>query len=453
MQIMSEPDSCGKNSESHLRFPEDFLWGVSTAGHQVEGRDCNQWSDWEQAGRIKSGDSCGKACDWWENAERDFDIAQDLGLNALRLSLEWSRIEPEEGCFDRQALARYRQMLEGLHQRGIEPIVCLHHFTHPRWFEKRGAFLRPDAPQLFERFAGEVAKAVGSLCRLWVTFNEPNVYAACGYMLGEFPPGRKGELFNALRVNSIQARAHVLAYRAIHELVPEAQVGWAQHYVVFEPVRGIVDGWVARLLDRFFNHAFFELIEDGRLAFPFGMLNGYEREAKGCCDFVGLNVYSRLHVAFDLRYVSTLFANIFVPAHVPQGDRGVDKPYGEAYPQAVTRAVQRAARLGKPIYIMENGVPDAEDRIRPWLIVNVLRELHQLIEQGHDVRGYLHWTLTDNFEWNEGWKLRFGLVALDPDTQHRTMRGSAKLFSEIVRSNRLAEPAPDKSRLVSKPLP
>ena len=209
MQIMSEQEFRAASSESFLRFPEGFLWGVSTAAHQVEGGNCNQWSEWEQAGRIKSGDSCGKACDWWENAERDFDIARDLGLTALRLSFEWSRIEPEENRFDAQVLDRYRQMLEGLHRRGIEPVVCLHHFTHPCWFEKSGAFLRPDAPFLFERFARKVAEAVGDLVRVWVTFNEPNVYAACGYVLGEFPPGRKGELLNALRVNTLQAQAHV----------------------------------------------------------------------------------------------------------------------------------------------------------------------------------------------------------------------------------------------------
>ena len=131
---MSEVDFRATSPESYLRFPKDFLWGVSTAAHQVEGENSNQWSDWELAGRIKSGDICGKACDWWENAERDFDIARDMGIQALRLSLEWSRIEPEEGCFDPAELHRYRQMLEALHQRGIEPIVCLHHFTHPRWF-------------------------------------------------------------------------------------------------------------------------------------------------------------------------------------------------------------------------------------------------------------------------------------------------------------------------------
>ncbi len=453
MQDMTELHLRSESPELYLRFPKDFLWGVSTAAHQVEGGNSNQWSDWELAGRIKSGDSCGKACDWWENAERDFDIARDLGIKALRLSLEWSRIEPEEGRFDPAALHRYRQMLEALHQRGIEPIVCLHHFTHPRWFEQRGAFLRADAPRLFERFTREVARAVGDLCRLWVTFNEPNVYAACGYVLGEFPPGHKGRLLDALRVNRIQARAHVLAYRAIHEMIPGAMVGWAQHYVVFEAVPGMANRWVAKLLDRLFNHTFFDLIETGRLGFPFGLLNHRDDEAKGCCDFVGLNVYSRFHVAFDLRNASTFFANIFVPEHVPQGDAGVERPYGEAYPQAMTEAVKRAARLGKPIYIMENGVPDAEDQIRPWLIVNVLRELHGLIAQGHDIRGYLHWTLTDNFEWNEGWTLRFGLVALDPETQQRTMRSSAKLFSEIVRGNGLAGHVSDQCPPLSTTLP
>ena len=452
---MTELEIPPPRSESFLRFPEDFLWGVSTASHQVEGNNSNQWSDWEQAGRIKSGDCCGQACDWWENAERDFDIARDLGVRVLRLSLEWSRIEPEENRFDPQALQRYRQMLEGLHQRGIEPIVCLHHFTHPRWFEESGAFLRRDAAQLFGRYARHAATALGGLCRIWVTFNEPNVYAACGYVLGEFPPGRKGKLLTALRVNIAQAHAHALAYRAIHQLVPEAKVGWAQHYVVFEPARGIgvgglIDRWIAKWLDKLFNQVFFELIENGRLSFPFNFLSREVSQAKGCCDFVGLNVYSRFHVAFDLRQASTLFTRLFVPTDVPQGDHGVENPYGEAFPEAMIHAVQRAARLGKPIYIMENGVPDAQDRIRPWLITNVLRELHALIERGYDIRGYLHWTLTDNFEWNEGWKLRFGLVALDPKTQQRTLRGSAKLFSEIIRDNGVAPPTSEEVVLLSR---
>ena len=428
----------GLKANSRLQFPENFLWGVSTASHQVEGGNDNQWSVWEKQGRIKSGDCCGQACDWWNNAEADFDLASELGLNALRFSVEWSRIEPEENRFDSQALLRYRRMLEALLQRGIQPIICLHHFTHPRWFEHKGAFLSPDAPERFERFTRMVVDTLGDLCSCWVTLNEPNVYAAMGYVLGEFPPGRKGEITTALRVVSAQGRAHLLAYHAIHELQHHAQVGWAHHYVVFQPVQARLDHWVAGLLNRIFNESFLELIEHGRFTFPFSMLDGTTSELKGACDFVGLNVYSRFHVAFDLKHVSQLFGRVFVPPDVPQGDAGVDKPYGEAYPGAIRNAVTRAARLRKPIYILENGVPDEQDRVRPWLIVNALREVHELIEEGHDVRGYFHWTLVDNFEWSEGWKLRFGLFALDPVTQRRTMRPSGLLFREIVHQNGLS---------------
>ena len=121
-----------------------------------------------------------------------------------------------------------------------------------------------------------------------------------------------------------------------------------------------------------------------------------------------------------------------------KNDSGIEKPYGEAYPEAISAAVKRAARLGKPIYILENGVPDAQDRIRPWLIVNAVRQVHEMIEAGHDIRGYFHWTLIDNFEWTEGWNLRFGLIALDPRTQERSMRRSGELYSAIARANALS---------------
>jgi beta-glucosidase len=422
-----------------LRFPPGFLWGVSTAAYQVEGNNNNsQWADWERSGRIKSGDKSGLACDWWTNAEPDFNLAGQMGISALRLSVEWSRIEPEEGKWDAQALARYRALLEGLVQRGIRPIVCLHHFTNPRWFEAQGAFLHPDAPSRFERFTRYVVTGLRDLCQCWVTFNEPNVYAASGYVLGEFPPGKTGQIPTAIRVTSVLAQCHLRAYRTIHELQPDAEVGWAQHYVVFEPVATMFDRWVAHLLNKTFNETFLRLVADGHLGFPLSLLDGNAGEVKGACDFVGLNVYNRLHVAFDVRNVAHMFGRIFVPQDVPQGDPGVERPYGEAYPKAVRVAVERVLRLRKPIYILENGVPDAQDRIRPWLIVNVVKELHSLIAEGHDIRGYFHWTLTDNFEWTEGWTLRFGLVELDPNTQVRTIRPSGQLYGEIARRNELA---------------
>jgi beta-glucosidase len=421
------------------KFPQGFLWGVSTAAHQVEGgNENNQWSTWEAAGRIRSGEQSGLACNWWKNAECDFDLARDMGLNALRLSIEWSRMEPQPGQWNHEALQRYRQMLQGLQQRGIRPIVCLHHFTHPRWFEQQGAFLDPNAVETFERFARRVVAELGDLCCHWVTFNEPNVFAALGYVLGEFPPGRTGEIATSLRVVNAMAKCHAGAYWAIHELQPEAQVGWAHNYVVFDPAKRSFppDRWIAKLLSWLFNESFLAVIETGRPPIPFNLANGNLENVKGTCDFVGLNVYSRFHVS--LKHRAQLFGKVFVPEHVPQGDSGVEKPYGEAYPGAIKAAVQRTASLGKPIYILENGVPDASDRIRPWLIVNAVHELYRLIEQGNDIRGYFHWTLTDNFEWSEGWKLRFGLVALDPSTQERKLRNSGRLYGAIARANGLS---------------
>lgn len=419
-------------------FPDGFLWGVSTSSHQVEGgNDNNQWSAWERHGRIRTGECSGLACDWWNNAEVDFDLARQIGLNALRLSVEWSRIEPLPGQWNVEAIRRYRQMLEGLQQRGIQPILCLHHFTHPAWFEKDGGFFGPHAEEVFEAFVRKVVGELGDLCHYWVTFNEPNVFAALGYVLGEFPPGARGEITTALRVLNAMARCHARAYRAIHELKSNAQVGWAHNFVVFEPANRAFpfDRWIAAFLNQLFNDSFLTALEQGRSAFPLSLMDRELSQVQGTCDFVGLNVYSRFHVAFSLRHHSQLFGNVYVPEHVPQGDPGAEKPYGEAYPKGIKVAVERTARLGKPIYILENGVPDSEDRIRPWLIVNAVREVYECIAEGHDIRGYFHWTLTDNFEWSEGWQLKFGLVELDRETQVRTMRESGRLYSAIAKAN------------------
>ncbi|HZR31622.1 MAG TPA: family 1 glycosylhydrolase [Terriglobales bacterium] len=449
--ITSDHSVLTSGSQTEVKLPARFLWGVSTAAHQVEGGNLNnQWWAWEAAGRVKSKDCCGNACNWWLQAERDFDLARDLGLNAMRLSLEWSRIEPRQNVWDTAAIHRYRQMLQGLRERGIRPFVTLHHFTNPLWFEHKGAFLDFEAPQLFERFTRRVISEFGDLCEDWVTFNEPNVYAALGYVVGEFPPGKRGDFVSAIRALSGMGRAHALAYRAIHELQPSAQVGWAHNYVVFHPAADSkLDRGIVRLVHELFNESFLRLVDRGSLAFPLHLLDGDTGNVQGTYDFVGLNVYSRFRVAFDLNFASQLFARIFVSEDAPQGDKGVENPYGEVYPAAIRAAVERVAPLGKPIYILENGVPDAADRIRPWLLMNVLREIHSLVAENHDLRGYFHWTLTDNFEWSEGWGLRFGLFSLDPTTQERKPRRSAELYKRIVQQNGLS---PDLAREYEHPL-
>jgi beta-glucosidase len=416
-------------------FPADFAWGVATSAHQVEGQNFNnQWHAWECKGRIKSRDRAGLACDWWKNAEQDFDLARSLGINALRLSVEWSRIEPLQGQWDNAALARYREILKGLQDRGIRPFVTLHHFTNPLWFESKGGFLAPESVGLFQRFTRHVLAALGDLCCDWTTFNEPNVYAALGYFLGEFPPGRRGNFLKAAHVTAHLCRAHAAAYHTIHSLQTNANVGWAQHFVVFKPNRpeSAIDRWLSNFVDRRFNDNFAESIMSGRSPFPLNHFRGHLEEVKDTCDYVGINYYSRLRAGFAPRSPKTLFFQLTVPPHKPQGDCGVEIPYGEAYPEGLRRAVERFAPLKKPIYILENGVPDREDRIRPWVLESSIDQVRGLLANGVDLRGYFHWTLTDNFEWNEGWHLRFGLIELDPQSQARKMRPSARLYSELI---------------------
>jgi beta-glucosidase len=424
-----------------LEFPAGFQWGVSTSAHQFEGGNVhNQWHEWEARGRIRSGDSCNTACNWWIDAEEDLDRARDLGLNAMRLSIEWSRLEPKPGRWDKHAVRRYREILKAIRSRGMRVFIALHHFTHPTWFEYKGAFTSNEGPQQFGVFSERVVTEFGDLCTDWVTFNEPNVYAAFGYLFGEFPPGRIRDMQAATAALLGTHRAHAYAYDAIHRLQSDAGVGIATHYVAFKAAtHSLSDRMLARIYDAAFNRATLSLLTTGSMPGTMSVLAGRVPEVIGKIDFIGLNIYNRLYVRWPKGNDRT--GGIFVPADVPQGDHGVDLPYGEAYPDAVIPAVEAYAQLKKPIYILENGVPDRSDRIRPWVLVKTLQNIHALMERGFDIRGYFHWSLVDNFEWNEGWKLRFGLYELDPHTQKRSPRLSARLYRDIVTQNAISDSA------------
>ncbi len=418
-------------------FPPGFLWGVSTSAHQVEGgHENNNWADWEQRGRIRTGERAGRACDWWENAERDFDLARELNLNALRMSVEWSRIEPEEGRFSDAALERYREMLQGLHARGLRPFVCLHHFTNPLWFEREGAFLSDTAVSRFERFATRVADALGDLCRDWVTFNEPNVYATMGYVLGEFPPGRRGHVLKAVRITQATLRAHAAAYRVLHERIPGVQVGFTQNLQQLAPSRPYfpLDRVYARATDIGFNRLFLRgLAGNGRAWASWRK----KADALGTYDFVGFNHYGWMDVRFDLKRPRDAFLRMDNPPGMHVGDVGKLASYGGFDPRGLARIAESLAEMGKPIYVLEHGIPDANDRLRPWLVAQAAAVMHEAISRGTDLRGYFHWTLVDNFEWAEGYGLRFGLVGMDPATQVRSIRDSARLYAAIAGANGL----------------
>ena len=418
-------------------FPDGFRWGTATSSHQVEGRNTNnQWWAWEQTpGHVKNDNKSGNACDWWRNTESDFDRMVELGLNSQRLSIEWSRVQPAEGSFDSAAIDRYRAMLLGLRRRGIKPMVTLHHFTNPMWLEERGGWENHDlVVPFFRRYVAHVVKALGDLCDLWCTINEPNVYAILGFIqAGSMPPGAVDQMERAIRVMCNMLFAHAAAYEALHEHQSLAQVGLAHHMRYFEPLHkdNVLDAAVARVQDGVFNQGILTALLHGR--WNVLMQRGRPASAaklRNTLDWIGLNYYTRQGAAFDARAVSTLFGRL---VDIPGGITS-DYHYGDIYPEGILQLLNRLARAKLPIYITANGLPDAGDNQRPAFIVRQLRALWSAAAF-MPIQGYYHWSLVDNFDWSEGWRMKFGLYALDPVTQERTARRSASLYRDIVRLN------------------
>ncbi|MFH0828994.1 MAG: glycoside hydrolase family 1 protein [Candidatus Kerfeldbacteria bacterium] len=390
-----------------LKFPDGFFWGAATSSHQVEGGQSNDWSEWEKLGKVSGGERSGRACDHWNRYTEDFDSAKELGHNAHRLSIEWSRVEPMPGEWNDAALAHYRNVVRALKERSIEPFVTLWHFTNPRWFMKLGGWESPQAPELFTRYAQRVVRALPDV-KFWMTLNEPNVYALLSYLVGYWPPEVK-QWRRALRVYRTMAEAHRLAYTAIKRANPKSSVGIANSAIDYVPARpsSVLDRWMVRFCDRWYNRWFIERT-----------LNEL--------DFIGVNHYFRQGIR-----VQSLKHPVVTE---PRGEPLTDYGWGIC-PEAMYKVLTSLGRYRMPLYITENGLADAHDQWRREFIMNELKELYRAISCGVDVRGYFYWSFLDNFEWREGFTKRFGLVEVDFQTQQRTIRPSARWFALVCRSN------------------
>jgi beta-glucosidase len=415
-------------------FPKGFLWGTATASHQVEGGNTNNnWYKWEQDGHTAH--KSGKACDWWGGRwKEDFDHAAETGQNAHRLSVEWSRIQPTPDRWDEEPIERYRLMLRGLHERGITPMVTLHHFTDPLWLGELQGWETDAVVPLFEKFTRKVVEALKEYCTLWCTINEPNVYAIEGYLRGNFPPG-KDDLKLSLRVQANMLRAHAAAYRLIHQLQPEARVSYALNFRPQEAAHPAfpLDRLMRRIRFDGINMAFPSAISTGVMRSPVGSLP--VPEARGTQDYFGLNYYMVDTVAFDLRNRAEYFSRSFFPKGTDVADTGTNANQPEGFFWALKWITKNYPNL--PILVTENGIEDSTDRIRPRFIAQHIHSMWRAVNFNWPVKGYFHWTLVDNFEWERGWNQRFGLWALDIESQKRTRRPSANLYAAICKENGL----------------
>ncbi len=400
------------------------MWGASTAGHQVEGGNFDQWTVWEldnaaelaktAADRLRwlpdwqkfkheaeepDNYVSGKGVDHLRRYKEDFEILKKLNLNAFRFGIEWSRAEPEQGVWDKKAIDHYHNYIAELKRQGIEPIVNLWHWTQPVWFEEMGGFSKGGNIKHFLRFAGKVAQEFGDDITYVLTINEPNVYSSLSYMTGEWPPQGRNPLKGVWTCYNL-ARAHRKTYSLMKAMHPHLQISAATQFGNARPKRP--DNWldrrVAGAVDYFWNWWYMERIRNH-------------------IDFVGFNYY------FTDYYRG--FKRTNPPS--PHSDLGW---YME--PDGIAEVIIKAhLRYHKPIMITENGLADAGDTQRQWWLEETMHALVTARKAGADVFGYLHWSLLDNFEWKYGWWPRFGLIKIDRERgMKRLVRPSAIWWSQ-----------------------
>jgi beta-glucosidase len=392
------------------RFPDGFRWGTATAAHQIEGGNWNNdWWVFEHTPGSAAREPSGDACDSYHRWSEDADLVAGLGFDNYRFSLEWSRIEPEEGEFSGAALDHYRRVCEGLRDRGVDPVVTFHHFTSPRWLAARGGWERPDAADAFARYCEVAAGHLGDVMARACTINEPNIVSAMGFLAGVFPPGKRDAKLRR-RVNDVFIDAHRKAVSVIRSVAPGVPVGMTLSMSDWQAVDG-----GERRRDRIRQR-----MEDDFLVATAGD------------DFFGVQTYSRTRVGPD----GTLGPAPGVPTLI--------MGY-EFWPRSLEATIRRAWEVTGgtvPLLVTENGIGTADDGQRLEYVHQALAGVQRALADGVDVLGYTYWSLLDNFEWSLGYGPRFGLVSVDRTTFARTPKPSAQWLGEVAKANTLL-PLPD----------
>jgi beta-glucosidase len=435
------------------RLPADFMWGVATAGFQIEGgyngpgEPQNNWSDWEASARVEPS---GIACDFWRRHDEYIRHCQDMKLNSFRLSIEWARCYPEQGKLDTSAVARYREIIEKLRAAGLEPLVTLHHFTHPLWLGV-DFWLKEESPKVFLEWVRSAIEHFGDLAKMYVTLNEINVLPSATYLFGAFPPGRRGDIRATALASDNLLLAHLLAYQEIKKQIPDATVGTNPTVIsVYEAERVITDlclakryvegpgelkDWLAHRREAFyscFDKRFPAEVPARRLMSRlFDPLSVYRRsidevfssELECFLDVVQIdfyNPYLTSHVR--LPFSRTAGGRTLSPTRMFWDDLII--------PEAFSEFLRAENEPGIPLWVVENGMCSRVKRgrsygrsdnwTRPQMLKEYLPRLVQARAEGIDVRGYWHWSLMDNYEWGS-YQPRFGILGIDRERGVRVL--------------------------------
>ena len=431
-----------KIDTSKIKFPSSFFWGTATASHQVEG-NCinNNWFKWENNKdknneyRIKDNQVAGIACDHWNRYKEDTHLLKKLGVSHYRFSLEWSKIEPTKGEYNQEAIQHYINVVDELILHNITPAVTLHHFTNPIWFDKLGGFENESNIIHFTTFSNHIFSILSDRVKLWCTINEPEVYSVMGYFNGVFPPGKKNP---QLTVNVLKNLliAHTKTYHLLKKSHngDTCQIGLVKNIMQFDPYRRwhLLDWLVCYITNKVYNDIPINYLKTGKINinYPFfARLNYSNKNAVLATDFFGLNYYSHNVLKFKFS------KNEFFENKYRSNDILTDMPYA-IYPEGFYRAIKDAQKVGKPIIITENGIADYNDSRRSLYIRNYLYALKKALDEGVDIRGYFYWSLMDNFEWAEGYDMKFGLYEVDFKSQKRTLRKGSKALIDIINESR-----------------
>ncbi|MEA5051700.1 MAG: family 1 glycosylhydrolase [Oscillospiraceae bacterium] len=404
-----------------FRFPEGLLLGAATAATQIEGGETDHsWLDWARRGHIKDGSSPARADDHWERWREDVDLMASLGLRVCRFGVEWSRLVPERGKPDADAIDHYRGEIAYMREKGIAPLLTIHHFTNPMWFERRGGFLKRENLQDYLDLVELVVSSFGDLVSEYITINEPNVYAMNGYAFGSWPPGEKS-LRDTFRVLSNLSFCHIRAYQIIHSMRREmgfddTKVSFANHVRVFDPKnpRNPLHRAAAAMTAWMFQGAVTRAMCRGEFRPP--LRSPWPMPRGEYADFIGVNYYARSTVSG--------FAD-GVRENSPRNDLD-----WEIYPEGLVRCARSLyGVLPRPLYVTENGTCDNGDAFRARYICE---HLAAMAASGLPFERYYHWCFCDNFEWLEGESARFGLVHVDYGTQLRTVKRSGRFYAGMI---------------------